>query len=58
MRFFAIEPDVAAAFGFLSFEDDVALDGDFEAGTDFKGEVGEKGAFGDGFAVDGGEEGG
>lgn len=52
----AVEPDVAASFGFLPLEDDVALDRNFEARAEFEGQVGEEGALRDGFGVDGREE--
>ena len=51
-----IEGDVAASFGELRFEEDVASYGDGEAGADFEGEIGEECAFGGGAGGDGGEE--
>ena len=53
LRFFAFEPDVAATLRCLPFEDDVALDADFEAGADFEGYGGEESSSRDGLGIDG-----
>lgn len=57
MNLFAAKPNIAASLRLLPLEDYVTFHGDFEARTELKREVGEKGTFGNGFGVDGGEEG-